>query len=62
MFLLKMARQPIFQLLGILIVLILTDIRPSAGIFGAILLLTWIAVARSPIPDALLLLQNFKTM
>jgi len=61
MFLLKMARQPIFQLLGILIVLILTDIRPSAGIFGAILLLIWIAVARSPIPDALILLQNFKT-
>jgi hypothetical protein len=62
MFLLKIARQPIFQFLAIIIVLILTDIRTSFGIVAAIFLLIWIAIARSPIPDALLLVQKFRNM
>jgi hypothetical protein len=59
MFLLKMARQPIFQFLAILIVLIVTDIRPSYGVVAAIILFLWIGIARSPILDIFLLLKKF---
>jgi len=59
MFILKIARQPIFQFLAIIIVLLITDIRPSYGIAAAIVLLLWITIARSPILEAFMLLQKF---
>ena len=62
MFLLKIARQPIFQFLAIIIVLIVTDMRPSYGIFAAVILFLWIVIARSPIPDILMILQKFKNV
>ena len=62
LFLLKIARQPIFQFLAIIIVLILTDMRPSFGITAAVLLFLWIAVARSPLPELFSLIQTFRNM
>jgi hypothetical protein len=59
MFILKIARQPIFQFLAIIIVLLITDIRPSYGITAAVVLLLWITIARSPILEAFVLLQKF---
>jgi len=61
-FLLKIARQPIFQFLAIMIVLIITDMRPSFGIGAAILLFLWVAVARSPLLELFSLIQTFRTM
>jgi hypothetical protein len=41
-FLLELAQQPLFKLLGAVIVLLLTDMKPLYGLGAGILWLTWI--------------------
>jgi hypothetical protein len=42
-FLTALARQPLFKLLGAIIVLILTELRPAAGAVAFIVWALWIA-------------------
>jgi len=52
-FLLALAKQPLFRLLGAIIVLLVTDAKPVAGIVAAIIWILWIFMgirAQPPTP------------
>jgi hypothetical protein len=46
-----LGRQPLFQLIGAIIVLLVTDWRPVAGLVAALLWIVWVAssVATKPV-------------
>jgi hypothetical protein len=43
-FLLVLAQQPLFRLLGALLVLLITDMRPMYGLVAGLVWLTWVFV------------------
>ena len=43
-FLLALAKQPLFRLLGALIVLLITDMKPLYGGIAALIWLTWVSL------------------
>ena len=45
-FIAALARQPLFQLLGAIVILLLADMRPAYGIAGLVVWALWIYVGR----------------
>jgi hypothetical protein len=45
-FMLVLAQQPLFRLLGALIVLLITDMKPVYGLFAGAVWLVWIYASR----------------
>lgn len=41
-FLIRMSKQPLFRLIGAILVLLITDIHPVAGMVAATLWITWV--------------------
>ena len=51
-FLLKLAQQPLFRLLGALIVLLITDMRPYWGLGAGLVWIVWVYLGlRTPSAD-----------
>ena len=46
-FLATLSRQPLFRLLGAIIVLILVELRPVVGVGAAVLWILWVWVGNS---------------
>jgi len=47
---LDLAKQPLFRLLGAIIVLLITDFKPLYGLGAGILWILWLYLAQSPSP------------
>jgi hypothetical protein len=43
-FLLVLARQPLFRLLGAILVLLVTDLKPIYGLFAGLVWIVWVYV------------------
>jgi hypothetical protein len=41
-FLIRMSKQPLFRLIGAILVLLMTDMHPVAGIVAAVAWITWV--------------------
>lgn len=48
----ELGRQPLFQLIGAIIVLLAAEWRPIAGLVAAILWIVWVAVSFSSVGTA----------
>ena len=44
-YILVLAHQPLFRLLGAVIVLLLTDMKPTYGLIAGLVWITWVFVA-----------------
>lgn len=51
-FLLALAKQPLFRLLGAIIVLLVTDARPVAGVAAAVVWTIWVFMGIRAQPPA----------
>jgi hypothetical protein len=45
----ELGRQPLFQLIGAVIVLLAADWRPVAGLVAAVLWIVWVAISFSSV-------------
>ena len=48
----ELGRQPLFQLIGAVIVLLVADWRPIAGLIAAFVWITWVAISAATKPVA----------